>query len=60
MITGTTTSIQLEPAQPMVCSVNKTFQTGASSFIENEVLLPLNDTFELSPEDIRNVSNHKN
>ena len=53
--TVTTTSIQLETAQSMKCLVSKSFESSASSDLQNDIIL--NGTFELTSDDIRLVSN---
>ena len=55
--TATATLIQLETAQSMKCLVNKSFETSASSDIQNDIMPILNGTFELTSDDIRLVSN---
>ena len=55
-IASLSTSIQLEQAQTMKCSVRKSFEISSSSNLHNEVKPILNGTFELSPDDIRLVS----
>jgi len=53
--TVTTTSIQLETAQSMKCLVSKSFESSASSDLQNDIIL--NGTFELTSDDIRLVLN---
>ena len=55
--TATATLIELETAQSMKCLVNKSFETSASSDIQNDIIPILNGTFELTSDDIRLVSN---
>ena len=57
IISGASTSIQLEQAQSMKCSVSKSFETSASSDLQNEIMPILNGTFELTADDIRLISN---
>ena len=52
---GDITSIQLETAQSMKCLVSKSFESSASSDLQNDIIL--NGTFELTSDDIRLVSN---
>ena len=56
-IASLSTSIQLEQAQSMKCSVRKSFEISASSNLQNEVKPILNRTFEFTSDDIRFVSN---
>ena len=56
-IAATSTSIQLEQAQSMKCSVSKSFETSASSDLQNEMMPILNGTFELTADEIRLISN---
>ena len=55
-IASLSTSIQLEQAQSMKCSVSKSFKISTSSDLQNEVMPTLNETFELTSDDIRSVS----
>ena len=56
-ISGTAITLQLEPAQPMDCTVRDIFETNFTSTLDNKVLPSLNGTFELSSKDISLVSN---
>ena len=56
-ISGASTSIQLEQAQSMKCFVSKSFETSASSDLQNEMMPILNGTFEFTSDDIRLISN---
>ena len=55
-IASTTTSIQLEQARSMTCSVSKLFEISATSDLQSEIMPILNGTFELTSDDIRLVS----
>ena len=56
-IASLSTSIQLEQAQSMKCSVRKSFEISTSSNLQNEVKPILNGTFEFTSDDIRFFSN---
>ena len=56
IISGASTSIQLEQAQSMKCSVSKSFEISTTSYLQNEIKPILNGTFELTSDDIRLVS----
>ena len=51
-----TASVQLEPAQPMSCSVGNSFEAENKAEINNTSVSTLNATFELSAQDISLVS----
>ena len=55
-IASISTSIQVEHAQSMKCSVSKSFQVSSSSDLQNEIMPILNGTFELTTDDIRLAS----
>ena len=55
-IASLSTSIQLEHAQSMKCSVSKSFEISTSSDLQNEIKPILNGTFEITSDDIRLVS----
>ena len=55
-IASLSTSIQLEQAQSMKCSVSKSFEISTTSYLQNEIKPILNGTFELTSDDIRLVS----
>ena len=48
--------MQLEPTQPMSCSVSSSFETENKTEIDNTSVSIINETFELSPDDISLVS----
>ena len=47
-----TASVQLEPTQPMSCSVSSSFETVNKTEIDNTSIPKINETFELSSDDI--------
>ena len=51
-----TASVQLEPTQPMSCSVSSSFETENKTEIGNMSVSKINENFELSSDDIRLVS----
>ena len=51
-----TASVQLEPSQPMSCSVSSSFETENKTEIGNMSISKINETFELSSDDISLVS----
>ena len=51
-----TASVQLEPSQPMSCSVSNSFETKNKTEIDNTSVSKINETFELSSDDISLVS----
>ena len=51
-----TASVQLEPTQPMSCSVSSSFETENKTEIGNMSVSKINETFELSSDDISLVS----
>ena len=51
-----TASVQLEPTQPMSCSVSSSFKTENKTEIGNMSVSKINENFELSSDDIRLVS----
>ena len=55
-IASISTSIQVEHAQSMKCSVSKSFKVSSSSDLQNEMMPLLNGTFELTSDDIRLIS----
>ena len=55
-ITSASTSIELERAQAMKCSVSKLFEISATADLRNEIIPILNGTFELTSDDLRLVS----
>ena len=55
-IANTSATMQLEQTQSMKCSVSKSFQVSTSSDLQNEIMPILNETFELTSDDIRLVS----
>jgi len=55
-ISGTASAIQVEPAHPMDCTVSDIFEANSTFNLENKVLTSINSTFELSSEDISQVS----
>ena len=56
-IASISTSIQVEHAQSMKCSVSKSFKISTSSDLQNEITPILNGTFDLTSDDIRLISN---
>ena len=56
-IPGTASTIQVEPAHPMNCTISDIFEANSTFNLENKVLTSINSTFELSSEDISQVSN---
>ena len=48
--------MQLEPTQPMSCSVSSSFETQNKTEIDNTSVSIINETFELSSDDISLVS----
>ena len=48
--------MQLEPSQPMSCSVSSSFETVNKTEIGNTSVSKINETFELSSDDISLVS----
>ena len=48
--------MQLEPTQLMSCSVSSSFETQNKTEIENTTVSIINETFELSSDDISLVS----
>ena len=55
-IASISTSIQVEHAQSMKCSVSQSLKLSTSFDLQNDVMPILNETFKLTSDDIRLIS----